>query len=369
MSDDEEKFKLVTSGRRGKRREGTKTKHSSNVYAPLSRTSPSLGSETLEAQNSHPTLARVAEITTLINHALTTVRLHGSFVVETMADSIRTFIGKTTETTGFSRNIKVVSLGIGSICGSSNARIQLAALLEVQLLMRDEVVLACEHFDPAFVPLDLAVLHSLGHTVADNSPSGAISLADARPAELNTDNVGGSQATERPRHRDLLAPQDKSPCIFYMVHCNAELYEDVLRSHWGPPLEQICIIGNSFSWVAGQRGPAVCESAIAGLLACLTTDVDGATPTTGSNTYHLDAACGSLLGTHEWRGATSSSSECVHTLCETGPSPWPLVVHERSLGVAARDRDREYQHIYMAFDATSVHTFNWRLIEGFSNVP
>jgi len=41
------------------------------------------------------------------------------------------------------------------------------------------------------------------------------------------------------------AARKERPTLFYMPHCEAELYNNVLVANWGPALGQICILGNS----------------------------------------------------------------------------------------------------------------------------
>ena len=127
----------------------------------------------------------------------------------------------------FPRPDAVVVLGLGSPSASLVSRYQLAlalALAERFDVPRASVAL----YDPAFSPVDVALLTRV--------------LGCRAMTREASDAIAGDAATPR-----------TTPTMFFMPHCEAWLYENVLRAHWGragreakPPLRAHSFCGNTF---------------------------------------------------------------------------------------------------------------------------
>lgn len=335
--DDDSAFKLVVSRRHGRRKLPAATGRKACTFVALGQTQPA------DAMESPPSVDAIGEVLAQVATASAVVKRY-DFLIDALVSAIRDFVLSVTEGTVLppSAPIQVTSLGIGSIHSSSNARVQLAALLEVQAVLLTEhgLHLLVTHFDPAFSMLDVGALRALGH--------------DALPASPYSDS-----SVPPPRPPSAPATAVSAPRIYFMIHCNTSLCEEVLRSHWGPALERVCIIGNSLRWIAEQRGADTCARAVNALLFHQPTRRD-VPVLTGSDltslTPHVDAAAGSVVGHTPADAAIEKSSGGA------GCTSNPLVVRERALGVTARDSDREYQPLYMAFEATSSLSFTWRKV-------
>jgi hypothetical protein len=318
-------FTLVCSRRKNRRPEHVPFRL--HVEAPVEAPAAVSHQESKEASE------RVIE---QVASARAHIQRFGHGVLAVLTESLRVFLSDLR--CDSAEAIPVASIGIGSLVKSNNARFQLAALLEVMdVLKMDSSIppLRCAHFEPLFGVADCLALESLGHR----------SVRGVWSREANT-------------------------AIFYMVHCNAELYDAVLAAHWGPELRTRCIVGNSLSWYAEQRGAEACRSAVRALSVPVAAGHSApvcppASASLGAHTQtsqvHVDAAAASVLLVSE----TAELCPDAASRRSSGPhkgavgSAWPLEVREHPLGVVARDRDREYQPVYMAFDATSVHTFAW----------
>ncbi|XP_028904767.1 SRR1-like protein [Ornithorhynchus anatinus] len=116
---------------------------------------------------------------------------------------------------------KCVCYGLGNFASCALARFQLAfllLLLEHAQIPRNH----CSVFDPAFSPLEIAVLDDLGVTVLQENEEGKRGVGD-------------------------------EPTLFYMVHCGTALYNNLLWSNWSvEALARTVIVGNSFGGI-GER--------------------------------------------------------------------------------------------------------------------
>lgn len=111
------------------------------------------------------------------------------------------------------QQIQMVVYGIGSIANSEKSRLQLCLAL---LLKRNfSWVGRIEVFDPVLSASECRIIESLGCTIL------AVNEQGRRTAE--------------------------SPTLFFMPHCEALLYDNVLRANWSPVLlNRIVLLGNSF---------------------------------------------------------------------------------------------------------------------------
>lgn len=111
------------------------------------------------------------------------------------------------------QQIQMVVYGIGSIANSEKSRLQLCLAL---LLKRNfSWVGRIEVFDPILSASECGIIESLGCTIL-------------------TVNERGRRTAE-------------SPTLFFMPHCAALLYDNVLRANWSPVLlNRIILLGNSF---------------------------------------------------------------------------------------------------------------------------
>ncbi|XP_038618313.1 SRR1-like protein [Tachyglossus aculeatus] len=113
---------------------------------------------------------------------------------------------------------KCVCYGLGNFASCVTARFQLAFLL----LLLEHVQIPrnhCSVFDPAFSPLEIAVLDGLGVTVLQENEEGKRSVGD-------------------------------ESTLFYMVHCGTALYNNLLWSNWSvDALARTVIVGNSFGGI------------------------------------------------------------------------------------------------------------------------
>lgn len=114
---------------------------------------------------------------------------------------------------GSESKMQMVIYGIGSIESYETPRIQLS----IAILMRKEFswIGDIEVFDPVLSATESRVLEALGCYV------------------LSVNEHGRRRVTK--------------PTLFYMPHCEAELYDNLLQANWGvEPLNQIVLFGNSF---------------------------------------------------------------------------------------------------------------------------
>ncbi|KAG6623739.1 Protein Kinase [Phytophthora cinnamomi] len=127
------------------------------------------------------------------------------------------------------REPTLVGYGLGSFCASSNAVHQLGFLVALKEALgagkatataevaagADKIQHRAEIFDPAMNKSDAAIAESLDVSVIQDNEHGR------RRVARNT--------------------------VFFMPHCGKTLYENVLACNWGPELNRLVIIGNSFS--------------------------------------------------------------------------------------------------------------------------
>lgn len=116
---------------------------------------------------------------------------------------------------------KMVILGLGSPSNSSTARLQLAlALVLAEFLGLPLDVI--ELYDPVFSPIDGEVLKTRGMRVLTRDESDRYVGPSASPTE--------------------------APMFFFMPHCEAVLYEGLLRANWAAPesLRGHAVLGNNF---------------------------------------------------------------------------------------------------------------------------
>ncbi|KMZ66650.1 hypothetical protein ZOSMA_28G00030 [Zostera marina] len=110
----------------------------------------------------------------------------------------------------------MVVYGIGSIESYEPPRLQLslALLLHRHLSLPDPI----EIFDPILTSLECAAIAMLGFNV------------------LEVDEMGRREV--------------RSPTLFYMPHCEAKMYDNLLAENWkekeGGGLDRIVVLGNSF---------------------------------------------------------------------------------------------------------------------------
>jgi len=109
--------------------------------------------------------------------------------------------------TGFLRYSRMVILGLGSPTRSAVSRFQLALALVLAQHLRIDAE-DVDLYDPVFTPVDVATLRAkrVG-TVLDRAAADAACGPDAAPARAST--------------------------FWYMPHCEAALYENVLRANGG----------------------------------------------------------------------------------------------------------------------------------------
>ncbi|XP_031498468.1 protein SENSITIVITY TO RED LIGHT REDUCED 1 [Nymphaea colorata] len=127
--------------------------------------------------------------------------------------------------------IKMVVYGIGSIASCERARLQFA--FAVLLRRALGFVAGIEVFDPVISPVESKVMESFDFSM------------------IPTDEQGRRVAHE--------------PTLFFMPHCEAVLYNNLLEANWGSPLlKRIVVLGNSFSgyeqFVSEFRGAHIAGS-------------------------------------------------------------------------------------------------------------
>ncbi|XP_060565004.1 SRR1-like protein isoform X2 [Ruditapes philippinarum] len=146
------------------------------------------------------------------------------------ADSIKMVLQeKLTTAKKQSSNTDLVCYGLGNFMDSYIARYQLALLLA----LREELQIVegcCEIYDPQFVPEEGALLSELNFTVLQHNQEGKRECIEDRIT------------------------------VFYMPHCGKALYNNVLWRNWGQRLENIIVIGNSFTHMIENTPSRILES-------------------------------------------------------------------------------------------------------------
>ncbi|DAZ95833.1 TPA: hypothetical protein N0F65_008552 [Lagenidium giganteum] len=116
--------------------------------------------------------------------------------------------------------LRLVCYGLGSFCSSTNAVYQLAFakafMAECAARHGADAVVQGEIFDPVMTSDDRTLALNCALRVIDTNECG-------RRATAEDENT-----------------------VFFMPHCGQALYQNVLSANWGPALERIAIIGNSF---------------------------------------------------------------------------------------------------------------------------
>ncbi|XP_045165805.2 SRR1-like protein isoform X2 [Mercenaria mercenaria] len=133
-----------------------------------------------------------------------------------------------TDTVGNKPSPELVCYGLGNFAESYIARYQLALLLA----LREELQIGggdCEIYDPQFTPEESSLLLELNFQVLQNNQEGK--------RECSPDTV----------------------TIFYMPHCGKALYNNLLWRNWGCQLENVVIIGNSFTHMIDSTPTRILE--------------------------------------------------------------------------------------------------------------
>ncbi|KAK6143298.1 hypothetical protein DH2020_023646 [Rehmannia glutinosa] len=126
---------------------------------------------------------------------------------------------------GSEKMMQMVIYGIGSIESFEPPRLQLS--LAILMKRKFDWIGEIEVFDPIISLTESKVLTSLGCTV------------------LSVNEQGRRQALK--------------PTLFFMPHCEAELYDNLLESNWGvDQLNRLIVFGNSFG--AYEQHVSICKS-------------------------------------------------------------------------------------------------------------
>lgn len=129
---------------------------------------------------------------------------------------------------GSEEKMQMVIYGIGSIESFETPRLQLS--LAILIKRRFDWIGEIQVFDPIISLTESKVLKSLGCTV------------------LSVNEQGRRQALK--------------PTLFFMPHCEAELYDNLLEANWGvDKLNRLIIFGNSFG--AYEHHASICMSSAA----------------------------------------------------------------------------------------------------------
>ncbi|XP_052283202.1 SRR1-like protein isoform X2 [Dreissena polymorpha] len=120
--------------------------------------------------------------------------------------------------TGSGRHVDMVCYGLGSFVEAHIARYQLALMTALRDKFQSKVPFRnCEVYDPIFITEERTLLQELGFTV------------------LMTNEEG----------KRMCRPDAMT--VFYLPHCGKALYNNLLWANWGPGLQHIIVIGNSFT--------------------------------------------------------------------------------------------------------------------------
>lgn len=113
---------------------------------------------------------------------------------------------------GSESNMQMVMYGIGSLESYESPRLQLS--LAILMKRKFSWIGDIEVFDPILSATEARVLEALGCSV------------------LSVNEQGRRCAIK--------------PTLFYMPHCEAELYNNLLQANWGAMLKRMVLFGNSF---------------------------------------------------------------------------------------------------------------------------
>ena len=170
-------------------------------------------------------------------------QLRGAKFVNTFLEDLKVS-GVTSSNTNLSR---CIILGLGSPSNSIDARLQLS----FAIILLEHFGLnfsAMELYDPVFTPVDkelVGSLHKIFGSIVDhpNQPN----------KSYNTSNCSSENSTLLTREEcDKYAGPDaqptKDPTFWFMPHCEAVLYENVLKANWVNPgvLRSHIFLGNNF---------------------------------------------------------------------------------------------------------------------------
>ena len=157
-------------------------------------------------------------------------QLRGAKFVNTFLEDLKVS-GVTSSNTNLSR---CIILGLGSPSNSIDARLQLS----FAIILLEHFGLnfsAMELYDPVFTPVDkelVGSLHKIFGSIVDhpNQPN----------KSYNTSNCSSENSTLLTREEcDKYAGPDaqptKDPTFWFMPHCEAVLYENVLKANWVNP--------------------------------------------------------------------------------------------------------------------------------------
>lgn len=141
-------------------------------------------------------------------------KLESSEFYQTFVDQIQTpeILNRFYSVLGSELKMQMVIYGIGSIESYETPRLQLG--LAVLMKRKFSWIGDVEVFDPILSATESRVLESLGCSV------------------LSVNEQGRRCAIK--------------PTLFYMLHCEAELYDNLLQANWGALLKHMVLFGNSF---------------------------------------------------------------------------------------------------------------------------
>lgn len=150
--------------------------------------------------------------------------LRGSMFSQTWLNLMTDVLNHLTDS--YSRPIhELVCYGLGSITSNIISRLQYSMLLQfmshIDVLTNGHI--PCYSYDPAFSAGDIAIMKDHG-----------IQL-------ISTNEEGGRKVDQS---------SEKKLSIFYMIHCDKPLYENLIRQNSDVGYSQLVIIGNSFHAMA-----------------------------------------------------------------------------------------------------------------------
>lgn len=141
-------------------------------------------------------------------------KMESSEFYRTLLDQIQTpeVLNSFYNVLGSESNMQMVIYGIGCLESYGPPRLQLS--LAILMKRKFSWIGDIEVFDPILSPTEARVLEALGCSV------------------LSVNEQGRRYAIK--------------PTLFYMPHCEAELYNNLLQANWGAMLKQMVLFGNSF---------------------------------------------------------------------------------------------------------------------------
>ncbi|KAL5732438.1 hypothetical protein ACOSP7_031785 [Xanthoceras sorbifolium] len=141
-------------------------------------------------------------------------KLESSKFYQTFLDQVQTpeILNHFYSVLGSELKMQMVIYGIGSVESYETPRLQLS--LAILMKRKFNWIGDIEVFDPILSATESRVLESLGCSV------------------LSINEQGRRRAIK--------------PTLFYMPHCEAELYDNLVRANWGVTLKGMVLLGNSF---------------------------------------------------------------------------------------------------------------------------